>query len=55
MVEIEVNGLMEVLRCRIDPQLIAQNDRELLEDLVRRPSTRPSPRASRCTPTRCAI
>jgi nucleoid-associated protein EbfC len=34
MVEIEVNGLMEVLRCKIDPQLIAQNDRELLEDLV---------------------
>ncbi|MEN6451472.1 MAG: YbaB/EbfC family nucleoid-associated protein [Thermoguttaceae bacterium] len=34
MVEIEVNGLMEVLRCRIDPQLSAQNDRELIEDLV---------------------
>jgi nucleoid-associated protein EbfC len=34
MVAIEVNGLMEVLRCRIDPQLSAQNDRELLEDLV---------------------
>jgi nucleoid-associated protein EbfC len=34
MVEIEVNGLMEVLACRIDPQLFAQNDRELLEDLV---------------------
>jgi nucleoid-associated protein EbfC len=34
MVEIEVNGLMEVLRCRIDPQLISENDRELLEDLV---------------------
>jgi DNA-binding YbaB/EbfC family protein len=34
MVEFEVNGLMEALRCRIDPQLIAQNDRELLEDLV---------------------
>ena len=34
MVEIEVNGLMEVLRCRIDPQLIAGNDCELLEDLV---------------------
>ena len=34
MVEIEVNGLMEVLRCRIDPQLFAQNDRELIEDLV---------------------
>jgi nucleoid-associated protein EbfC len=34
MVEIEVNGLMEVLRCQIDPQLITQNDRELLEDLI---------------------
>ncbi len=34
MVEIEVNGLMEALRCHIDPQLITQNDRELLEDLV---------------------
>ena len=34
MVEIEINGLMEVLRCRIDPQLVTQNDRELLEDLV---------------------
>jgi nucleoid-associated protein EbfC len=34
MVEIEVNGLMEVLRCHIDPQLLAQDDRELLEDLV---------------------
>ena len=34
MVEIEINGLMEVLRCRIDPQLITQNDRELLEDLI---------------------
>ena len=34
MVEIEVNGLMEVLACRIDPQLDEQRDRELLEDLV---------------------
>ena len=34
MVEIEVNGLMEVLRCHIDPQLLAQGDREFLEDLV---------------------
>lgn len=34
MVEIEVNGLLEVLRCRIDQQLIAQGDRELIEDLV---------------------
>jgi len=34
MVEIEVNGLIEAIRCRVDPQLIAQNDRELLEDLI---------------------
>jgi DNA-binding YbaB/EbfC family protein len=34
MVEIEINGLMEVLRCKIDPQLFAQSDRELLEDFV---------------------
>ncbi len=34
MVEIEVNGLLEVLRCRIDQQLVAQGDRELIEDLV---------------------
>jgi hypothetical protein len=34
MVEIEVNGLVEVLGCRIDPKLLEQGDRELLEDLV---------------------
>jgi DNA-binding YbaB/EbfC family protein len=34
LVEVEVNGLSEVLKCRIDPSLIAQDDRELLEDLV---------------------
>ena len=34
MVEIEVNGLVEVVRCHIDPKLLAQGDRELLEDLV---------------------
>ncbi len=34
MVEVEINGLLEVLRCRIDPQLFAQGDRELIEDLV---------------------
>lgn len=34
MVEIEINGMIEVLRCRIDPQLTLQNDRELVEDLV---------------------
>jgi nucleoid-associated protein EbfC len=34
MVEVEVNGLAEVLRCRIEQQLITQGDRELIEDLV---------------------
>ncbi|MGA2033009.1 MAG: YbaB/EbfC family nucleoid-associated protein [Thermoguttaceae bacterium] len=34
MIEVEINGAMELLRCRIDPQLIAQGDRELIEDLV---------------------
>lgn len=35
LVEVEVNGLQEVLACRIDPGLFAQGDRELIEDLVR--------------------
>ncbi|HEX4150161.1 MAG TPA: YbaB/EbfC family nucleoid-associated protein [Pirellulales bacterium] len=35
LVEVEVNGLGEVLACRIDPGLFEQGDRELIEDLVR--------------------
>ena len=34
MVVIELTGWMEVVACRIDPELFRQNDRELLEDLV---------------------
>jgi len=34
LVAIELNGLLEVSRCSIDPKLIEQGDRELLEDLV---------------------
>jgi len=34
MVEIEVNGLMEVLRCSVDDSLVEGGDRELLEDLL---------------------
>lgn len=34
MVEVEVNGLQEVLSCRIDAGLFEQGDRELVEDLV---------------------
>lgn len=35
MVEIDINGANEVLACRIDPQLFARQDRELIEDLIR--------------------
>lgn len=34
LVSIELNGLQEPLRCRIDPQACPGGDRELLEDLV---------------------
>ncbi len=34
MITVEVNGIGEVLRCRIDPSLIAAGDRELIEDLL---------------------
>lgn len=34
MVELEVNGLEEVLRCKIDPSLLSGGDAELLEDLI---------------------
>jgi nucleoid-associated protein EbfC len=34
MVEVEINGVLEVLHCHIDPQLVARGDRELIEDLV---------------------
>jgi nucleoid-associated protein EbfC len=31
---VEVNGLLEVLHCKIQPQLIEDKDKELLEDLI---------------------
>lgn len=34
MVAVEVNGLGEVLSCRVDPSLLKEADRELLEDLL---------------------
>jgi DNA-binding YbaB/EbfC family protein len=34
MVEVEVNGLLEVLKCKIDPTLISGGDGELIEDMV---------------------
>ena len=34
MVEVEVNGLGEILRVKIDPALVARGDREMIEDLI---------------------
>jgi len=34
LVEVEVNGLGEVLAVRIDPSLMARQDREMIEDLL---------------------
>ncbi len=34
MVAVEMNGLQEMLTCRIDPALFKQEDAELLEELV---------------------
>ena len=34
LVEVEVNGLGEVLHVRIDPDLFAKGDREMIEDLL---------------------
>lgn len=34
MVEVEVNGLGEVLKVAIEPSLIEKQDRELIEDLI---------------------
>ncbi len=34
MVEVEVNGLGQILRLTIDPSLVEMKDRELLEDLI---------------------
>lgn len=34
MVEVEVNGLGEVLRVKIDPSLVDRGDREMIEDLL---------------------
>ncbi|MDA0832741.1 MAG: YbaB/EbfC family nucleoid-associated protein [Planctomycetota bacterium] len=34
MVNVEVSGLMKVLRCQIDPVLMQANDQEMLEDLL---------------------
>jgi len=34
MVEIEMNGLGEVLRAKLDPALFGAGDREMLEDLL---------------------
>src|SRR3954449_11730617 len=35
MVKVKVNGRMEVLSCSLAEDALAQNDREVLEDLIR--------------------
>lgn len=34
LIEVDVNGLADVLAVRIDPSLIAKQDREMIEDLL---------------------
>ena len=34
LIEVDVNGLAEVLTVRIDPSLLAKQDREMIEDLL---------------------
>jgi nucleoid-associated protein EbfC len=34
LVEVEVNGLGELIRVRIDPKLLEENHREMVEDLI---------------------
>ena len=34
MVEIEANGLLEICRCRLSAQLLADGDREMTEELI---------------------
>ena len=34
LVEVDMNGLMEVLAVRIDPDLVVRGDREMIEDLL---------------------
>ena len=34
MIEVEMNGLQQVLRMNIDPGLVEKNEREMLEDLI---------------------
>lgn len=34
MVEVEVNGLGDVLRVKLDPGLVERGDREMIEDLI---------------------
>lgn len=34
LVEVEMNGLLEVVACRVAPEIFSQGDREMLEDLL---------------------
>lgn len=51
MVTIEVNGLGDVLACRINPSVAT--DRELIEDLIPAAVNAASVGRNFCTPKRC--
>lgn len=34
MVQVEVNGLGEIINCKIEPSVFSQGDAELLEDMI---------------------
>ena len=34
LIEVEANGIGEILRVRIDPDLVSRGDREMIEDLL---------------------
>jgi len=34
LVEVEANGQMEITRCRLSEQMLAEGDRELMEELI---------------------
>ena len=52
LVEVEVNGLGEVIACRIDADLIAKGDGEMIEDLLPAAFNQATSGANNCTPRR---
>jgi len=49
MVKVRVNGKLEMLACSISDEVFRQNDREMLEDLIRSATNQAVERARRLT------